>query len=345
MSGPNKPKEQPMPSDADLQSIYLSGDSDEPPAQLDAAVSALAQGKKFSAATPVEASPRRPIRWLGAMASAAIVLLTVGVFLNSGINVGELQDPDFAGLDIAAKQTRGQAQSETNAKVDAEAPRGVTASRFKREQEGQIEEIVVTAQFKPQQSLADVSMSISGEELPVAAEAQLETMAVIDDGKRLKSVQASMPVAWTSTANLHPYVAYEYPAFDAQGGAVRLDSYVQAGVQQVHAISIDRSEVYVEVVVYPQPININELYQAQKSQIEALDPRKDDGRMGKLTDTFVLGQPAKQAKVTFSEGDENYQRRFYFLNVMRVGGDIGLRIVMDPRSELNHQIVGRIKVL
>ena len=147
----------------------------------------------------------------------------------------------------------------------------------------------------------------------------------------------SVPV-WQASDALFPDMTYFYPDVDTQGRPVIVDVSQNQGARRVHAYSQDRSDVYAELVLYAEPIDIDARFVDQKKFIEA-DVRKQSAEVADLIDTFLQGRKAKQTTISFREGNTSFQRRMYFLNTEISGRTVGLRVVIDPRSQTNHEII------
>ncbi|MEM7099342.1 MAG: hypothetical protein AAF541_13855 [Pseudomonadota bacterium] len=347
------------PSDEWITDLYREA-REEPGAALDAAILKTAadesarpggSGKKSEASTDKSAGTGRG--WLSgrvsALATAAVLVVSAGIYFQ----VDEAQvmpsesEVAFESLDTAAKQMRagdavrqvkskpGQAPAEVDpsptpsglASLNA-APQSVPpAGQNTADNPGELEEIVVAASL---QTDSEPSKYASRASATLSRQAVSEEPAV--DSRDSNSV-------WQASELLAPQLYFLYPGIDERGHDVLLDHYVQDGVRRIHAYSQDRSSVYAEVVLYPEPIDVDALHKQQKLFIETEDPRKQDGQVSKLIATFVQDRKANQASIRFREGDVAYERRMYFLNTELNGEQVGLRIVIDPRSQANHEIV------
>ncbi len=300
MSGPDR-------NEPDPELMYASNRQDEPPTEVDGAILAAAKeatqigvGEK---PLPGRLNPRA--RWIGALASAAVVLVTASVFFSRQISVEETT-------------VTAPARTEMRAKIADEAD---------------IEEVVVTAE-RPVPTAAYISEDRSVE--PELASAQMQRVAV---------PLTVTEQAWTEVGNLLPEVSVHSPATTRSGDAVIIDTSTMSGARRMHALSRDRTEVYVEVVVYPSLIDVEEIYAEQKAFILADTVNKVSASVTPLENGKLQGRDARLSRVSFESEGETFERTFLFLNVEEQGAAFGLRVVLDPRSETNWQIVERLAIL
>lgn len=104
--------------DLSLTELYQSGDKTQPPAELDQAILALAAKK-----------PSAPVwrRWSGPLASAAVVVLTVGVFLSQSttppFSAGEARsasEAESSSKPVSANESRPRRQPASEAQTTRE---------------------------------------------------------------------------------------------------------------------------------------------------------------------------------------------------------------------------------
>ena len=356
-------RQQPEPSAA-LDAAVLQMAQDEHPAKKP---DTTAASNASSAPTQTGGTTVRRL-WVGAgggLAAAAVVFLSISVFLRvDDTQLTPAQQTSFSELEIAAGQVR--AEQEVAAKVkmvqsaqeasdesaaqparppDAdrqqiEQPALYTSDRPKRMLNG----VAKTPAQAPQKAPAQRSVK---ETPPVALAATGVTDAaapaavnadVLEEIVVTASQLESSPT-WQIADALAPAVDYFYPSHDSVGQPVVLDTAQQDGAQRIHAYSVDRSEVYVEVMLYPQAIDVDALYAQQKRFIESEDPRKQEAQVADLVDTFLQDRKARQATIRYTQDGQVYHRRMYFLNTQIGGQTVGLRVVIDPRSQTNHEMI------
>lgn len=149
---------------------------------------------------------------------------------------------------------------------------------------------------------------------------------------------------WTTVVELLPRIVLRHPSQTRSGQAIETPTHNIKGVLQAHPQSPDKSEVYFEAVVYPKAIDVEAMYQGQREFILEKDERKKNGVVGDLEMTTVGGRSARRALVKFETDGITFERMFYFLNVEDVPNPFGLRIVLDPRSPTNFEILERMEI-
>ena len=352
--------------DPELGKLYDADPVDVPSLELDAAVQKIAREKSYAKAQNSQAVQKKPnklinSRWVGAFSAAAVVLISVGVLLSSPIGQQAGQQAGGPADGLESKQSENDFSGLETAKMQNIAEQRVQAEdmpgqlKFKKsatpkylapaEEASQVAS-ADTADANERQS-QDASISRRRE---VAALPQAEVLAMADSqpNAALGGNTDAVPRPWIQNKHLAPAIEILHPQFDQHGDTVNVRTTAERGVLGLHLYSHDRNEIYVEVVVYPQAINIEQAYAAQKMFIEQGDPRKLASQVASLKNTFVIEQPAQQAKVTFQENvdgvTKEFERRFYFLNVSHADETHGLRIVVDPRSPTNFEILKRLEL-
>ena len=149
---------------------------------------------------------------------------------------------------------------------------------------------------------------------------------------------------WLTIDALRPWVVLRYPSRTRSGQVVDAPIHAHDGVRQAHPQSADKKEVYFEVVVYEAPIEIERMYERQRRFILAEDERKTNGFVGDLEHAMLLGRDARRAPVRFEADGDRFERLFYFVNVDDVSRPFGLRVVFDPRSSTNFEILDRLEI-
>ena len=145
--------------------------------------------------------------------------------------------------------------------------------------------------------------------------------------------------SWQTSDSLAPEITVFFPALDSEGQDVVLDTRAQLeGTRQLLAHSADRQEVFTEIVLFAEPIDIDEQFAQYRRGLEQ-EAAKQSLSVEAPVATFLQGLHAQQSTIQFRQGDTQYLRRVYWLNTT-LGGEIrGLRVSMDPRSQLNHEMI------
>lgn len=149
---------------------------------------------------------------------------------------------------------------------------------------------------------------------------------------------------WITVDELLPRVVLRHPSKTKSGQAIETPTHNVKGVLQAHPQSPDKREVYFEAVVYPKTIDVEAIYESQREFILQKDERKKNGAVSDLETTTLLGRSANRALVKFETDGITFERMFYFLNVEDVPSPFGLRIVLDPRSPTNFEILDRMEL-
>ncbi len=149
---------------------------------------------------------------------------------------------------------------------------------------------------------------------------------------------------WITVETLLPRVRLQVPERTKAGEEVAIPEHQHKGIVQAHPQSPDSCEVYFEVVMYPQPIDITQMFESQRTFILEKDERKTNATVGELNAAACDGRTAQQAEVRFDTNGQTFERRFVFLNVADVEQPFGLRMVFDPRSPTNHEILQRLRI-
>ena len=149
---------------------------------------------------------------------------------------------------------------------------------------------------------------------------------------------------WVTYEALAPRILLHHPATTQDGQPIKIDADGRFGRQRVHLIAPDRSEVYFELVVYPDPLDIERVLVGQRSFLVEQDETKTDVVMSEPRTAQLLGRPARQVDVEFTDHDGRFSRLFSFLNFQESAEPWGLRVIYDPTSPVNGEILSRLEV-
>lgn len=148
---------------------------------------------------------------------------------------------------------------------------------------------------------------------------------------------------WIRNEFLAPRILLHHPAAGASGHVI-VDTDDGDGRLRIHLSTPDRSQVYFELVAYPAVLDIESVIAGQRTYLTDQDPSKTDVVMSRPTFGAILGRTATQVHLAFTDQDGRFDRLFSFVNFADAADPWGLRVVFDPRSNLNHEIVRRLEV-
>ena len=135
-------------------------------------------------------------------------------------------------------------------------------------------------------------------------------------------------------------VEFSYPAVTPQGQTVeRTEQQVddpRGKMERVHLSSPDRQELYFELARF-HGITPEDEYANHKPYLEQ---RFGADGLSELTGTTLLGRPANAYAIRWDEEGRPMERA---VRLLRVGGDT-YRVIYDPRSELNNQVIATLTV-
>lgn len=149
---------------------------------------------------------------------------------------------------------------------------------------------------------------------------------------------------WVTYEALAPRILLHHPAATQDGQPIKVDVDGRFGRQRVHLIAPDRSEVYFELVVYPELLDIERVIAGQRLHLIERDESKTEVVMSEPKDAQLLGRPARQVDVEFTDHDGRFSRLFSFLNFEESAEPWGLRVIYDPTSPVNSEILNRLEV-
>lgn len=152
------------------------------------------------------------------------------------------------------------------------------------------------------------------------------------------------PRSWTVNEFLAPRIRLHHPATTRAGKPIRVDEDDHGGRRRVHLIAPDRSEIYFELVLYPEPLDIATAIASQRSYLIHQDETKSDVAMSEPEQTDMLGTTADQVRVDFTDEDGRFSRLFSFGNFADATEPWALRVVFDPSSPINHEILERLEI-
>ena len=133
-------------------------------------------------------------------------------------------------------------------------------------------------------------------------------------------------------------VQFSYPLTTPQGQpAERIEQLVsdhRGEMERVHVHSPDRQELYVEVARF-RGITPQEEYANHSPYLV-----QRFGAVSELTGTTLSGRPAWTYSFGWDEDGRSMERKAL---LFQVGSDT-YRIISDPRSELNEQVIATITI-
>jgi hypothetical protein len=144
------------------------------------------------------------------------------------------------------------------------------------------------------------------------------------------------PAGWQPFAHPGFKVELSYPAVTPQGHAVeRAEERIQdhrGDIERVHLTSRESRELYVEVARFRELTPPDE-YLSHKRYLEQ---RLGADSVTALTETSLRGRPAWAYAFRWDEGERS-------VLLLQVARDT-YRILYDPRSQLNTQVVATLSV-
>lgn len=152
------------------------------------------------------------------------------------------------------------------------------------------------------------------------------------------------PADWTSSDYLAPRVILNHPATTNTGEPVTVATDTRDGRRRIHLRSDDRSEVYFELVLYPHDHDVWQLAAGQRRYLSEEDSSKWDVEATETRRAEILGRPGCNMQVWFSDADGRFLRDFNFVSFANDAEPWSLRLVFDPRSRLNREILRRLEV-
>jgi hypothetical protein len=138
--------------------------------------------------------------------------------------------------------------------------------------------------------------------------------------------------SWSTHSDRDHHFSLRYPE-EISGEPVTTRHTEENGLHRVHLQSLDQSELYFEVVSYDQTVDHQQGIQKQRND---LSERSPDGTFTAEVEQDVGSIMANGFDFEgFLEGRWKV-RRFLYLD----GPDRTYRIVFDPTSELNVEVLG-----
>ncbi len=141
---------------------------------------------------------------------------------------------------------------------------------------------------------------------------------------------------WQGFARPGFKVAFRYPAVTPQGHAVERTEEPFRDNERVHLSSPDRQELYLEVVRF-HDLSPQDEYLHHKPYLEQ---RFGADSITTLTETSLFGRRAWTYAFCGEEGEQTLERLVFLLRVDRYT----YRIIYDPRSALNTEIIATLTV-
>jgi hypothetical protein len=135
-------------------------------------------------------------------------------------------------------------------------------------------------------------------------------------------------VAWKTITDLERRISFRIPDPTPGGQAVIEDRGERAGMRRIHVYSVDRFELYFDIVSYPDKYAHDEAYRAMK---QGLSEQFRDLQISEPQATTRLGLPATEFEFAW----EDKARRAVLVDAS--GGTC--RIVYNPKSALNEQVL------
>jgi hypothetical protein len=126
---------------------------------------------------------------------------------------------------------------------------------------------------------------------------------------------------------------FSYPAVTPQGREVERTEERRDGAVRVHLTTRDKEEVYVEVCLFPNLAPPDE-YARHRAHLEQ---RFGLGSTTPLTETSLGGLPAWTYAFHWEQGERS-------VLLLQAGPDTQ-RIIYDPRSPLNQQIIATLTLV
>ena len=138
---------------------------------------------------------------------------------------------------------------------------------------------------------------------------------------------------WQQFARPGFRVRFSYPAVGPEGRAVDRAEDQRDGAVRVHLTTRDSQELYVEVIQFPD-LAPREEYMRHRAYLEQ---RFGGDSTTELTDTSLGRWPAWAYSFRWDQGE----RAVLLLRVVRDT----YRIIYDPRSTLNTQVIATITIV
>jgi hypothetical protein len=147
---------------------------------------------------------------------------------------------------------------------------------------------------------------------------------------------ASAPAGWQRFTRPGFRVEFGYPAVTPQGHAAeRVEEQAvdhRGDIERVHISSREGGELYVEVVRF-RDLAPQDEYLKHRAYLER---RFGADAVTELTETSLVGRPAWAYGFRWDEGERAVVS-------LQVGSDT-YRLLYDPRSELNDQVLATVEV-
>jgi hypothetical protein len=131
-------------------------------------------------------------------------------------------------------------------------------------------------------------------------------------------------------------VEFSYPAVTPQGRAVERNEEAFRDYARVHLSSPDTQELYLEVVRFDGVAPEDEYLHHRPY----LEKRFGADSITALTETSLQGRPAWTYAFRWDEGERAMERAVFLLPV----GRDTYRIIYDPRSQLNADVIGTVTI-
>ena len=172
------------------------------------------------------------------------------------------------------------------------------------------------------------------EEIKIAAGEQEKIMAI-----RLDKLLAELAADWLTHSDEEHHFSFRFPEFSSAGQAVTVEKAQKDGTHRIHVFTeADMQEVYFEVRSYASKLDHDvDIEQMNTSLVE----RSPEGEISPPAPlTF---QSLKGTEFRFAGQLQGFYkvRRFMYVDTK----DRTYRIIYDPRSETNAQILNSLKIL
>lgn len=311
MSDPKHPAE-PVSAEDDawLQSLYQQSASDLPPEHLDQTILLhAAQQPRY------KRQPARRKTAYYALASAAVVMLSVAIWFNAGVvpapDLLEMVEPDvqeqLAPAPASQVPSAASAPSATPAPATSVLPHIAASSRVQEE--------------APQRAYADQAA-----DTVMPAPGVIEEMVVMSR----KSRSASQNPLSARDSSREKTSQSRSPVF-AQGLDKSADRAAVA-ISEPNSMRLQLHETGdIEAVLRAQVLSL-------KSQADVLEVR-----LGETVDTLVFGQRGKYYPLTIvREGAQ--QQGLYLLKVIDPAGDFIVSVRVDDSAEPSRQLLQRLRL-
>jgi hypothetical protein len=128
-------------------------------------------------------------------------------------------------------------------------------------------------------------------------------------------------------------VELSYPAVTPQGRPVERTEDQRGDMERVHLTSRDSRELYVEVARFRDLAPRDEFLNHRRF----LEQRFGADSITALTETTLRGRPAWAYAFRWDDGERS-------VLLLQVGRDT-YRVIYDPRSELNDQVIATLTVV